>query len=475
MTKFWRVSMLTGVVLFLETCAFYLVFSIITTVIHLPEARIPFALVFVTLLWAFLLAFYVQTVRFSLNLRGILGLIASVGSLVLLSNIMTGSGWIPFGAIITGDFITASTVVISFVFLVVLWWRGGHVAQDDVTLDSVRSTFQLGIGVVFLAVIVDAISPNDVTNGFLILAFFGVGLAGLSMARFASESGDTQLMSADWFIPIGITVGGVLLLGLLISLVGLGGLDDVTRAIFAFAGKVGLWILRPVALGIGYLAAAMVLLITWLASLMGGGDLSGLEEAQLRIEQFHESLGEGENNGPPGLLVAFLKWGAFLAATTVTGWILYRLFRFRRLFRRSGEVEETRESLFSWERANRDLSSLIAGWWNNLVGSAGAEGRSSTQPANAREVYHSFLTLSADVGQPKRGEQTPKEHQHVLGWTLPPEPVAHIVDGFQDAHYGHAEPPERQMQGLLQDWGNLQQYVADRQRSSEEEEKGDGK
>ena len=259
MTKFWRVSMLTGVVLFLETCAFYLVFSIITTVIHLPEARIPFALVFVTLLWAFLLAFYVQTVRFSLNLRGILGLIASIGSLVLLSNIMTGSGWIPFGAIITGDFIAASTVVISFVFLVVLWWRGGHVAQDDVTLDSVRSTFQLGIGVVFLAVIVDAISPNDVTNGFLILAFFGVGLAGLSMARFASESGDTQLMSADWFIPIGITVGGVLLLGLLISLVGLGGLDDVTRAIFAFAGKVGLWILRPVALGIGYLAAAMVL------------------------------------------------------------------------------------------------------------------------------------------------------------------------------------------------------------------------
>ena len=89
MTKFWRASMLTGVALFLETCSFYLIFSIITTVIYLPEARIPFVLVFVTLLWAFLLAFYVQTVRFSLNLRGILGLIASVASLVLLSNIVT--------------------------------------------------------------------------------------------------------------------------------------------------------------------------------------------------------------------------------------------------------------------------------------------------------------------------------------------------------------------------------------------------
>ena len=475
MTKFWRASMLTGVALFLETCAFYLVFSIITTIVYLPEARIPFVLVFVTLFWAFLLAFYVQTVRFSLNLRGILGLIASVGSLLILSNIMTGSGWIPFGVIITGDFVTATTVVVSFVFLVVLWWRGSHVAQDEVTLDSIRSTFQLGIGVVFLAVIVDAISSNDVINGFLILAFFGVGLAGLSMARFASESGDTQLMSADWFIPIGISVGGVLLLGLLISLVGLGGLDDVTRAIFAFAGKVGLWILRPVALGIGYLAAVMVMFITWLASIMGGGDLSGLEEAQLRIQQFHESLGEAENNGPPGFLVAFLKWVAFLSATIVMGWILYRMFRFRRLFRRTGEVEETRESLFSWERANRDLSSLIAGWWNNLSGSSGQEGRSRTQPANAREVYHRFLMLSADVGRPKREEQTPKEHQHGLGWTLPPEPVAHIVDGFQDAYYGHTEPPERQMQGLLQDWGNLQQYVADRQKPGEEEDKADGK
>ena len=36
MSKFWSTSALTGVGLFLETCAFYLLFGIITAGVHLP-------------------------------------------------------------------------------------------------------------------------------------------------------------------------------------------------------------------------------------------------------------------------------------------------------------------------------------------------------------------------------------------------------------------------------------------------------
>lgn len=468
MSRFWRTSFLIGVALFLETCVFYLLFSVVTTVVQLPEANVPFWLAFLALLWSFVLSMYIQTVRFSLNLKGILGLVASVVSLVILSNVLTRSGLIPFGVILNGDLNSVAIVVVSFAFLMLLWWRGSRVAQDEVTLDTIRSAFQWGLGVVFLAVIADAISSEDVVNGFLVLAFFGVGLLGLSMARFASESGETQLMSADWFVPIGVAVGGVLLLALVISLLGLGGLDDVTRTIFGFAGKIGLWILKPVALGIGFIAAGMVALINWLASVFGGGDLSSLEEAQRQIQQFHDSLEEVERGGPPVLLIAILKWTAFLLATAVVGLILFRLFRFRRYFRNAGDVEETRESLFSWERANRDLASMIGGWWDNLVQAAGGDGRRGAEPQNPRELYHSFLLLSQDIGRPKREEQTPKEHQNVLGWTLPLEPVAHIVDGFQEVHYGQSDVAEGQMQGLLQDWANLQQFVTDRGKPSEE-------
>ena len=94
---------LTAVALFLEGCVFYMVFSVVTTLIQLPDARVPFYLALVTLAWAYLLSLYLQVFRFSLNLRGALGLAASVISLVVISNVMTGSGVDTLAAIMTRD------------------------------------------------------------------------------------------------------------------------------------------------------------------------------------------------------------------------------------------------------------------------------------------------------------------------------------------------------------------------------------
>ena len=468
MNRFWRTSLLTVVALFLETSVFYMVFSIVTTVIQLLEARVPFWLAIIAIGWSFFVSYYLQTFRFSLNLRAVAGLAVSLVSLVILSNIMTGSGWVPLGAIVTGDLMTAATVVVGFVSLVLLWWRGARVAQDEVTLDTIRGTFQWGMAVVFAAVLVDAVSPHNVVNGFLVLGYFAVGLVGLSMARFAAEAGDSQGMSKDWVIPIGATVGGVLLLVLIVSGLGLGGLDDVTRAIFGFVGSVGLWILKPVFLGLGYLAAGLAAFLDWLVSVFGGGDLSAFDEAQRQLDQFHESLAEQEPGGPPALLVAMLKWTAFLVVSSIIGWTLYRLFRFRRLLHAGGEVEETRESLFSWERANQDLTAIMAGWWNNLVRSASAENRAQPEPTDPRELYHRFLGLSADIGVPKEEAQTPKEHEAGLGELLPPRPVDNIVNGFQSAHYGHREADDVQMRSLLDDWAGIQQFTQAQRRQDEE-------
>jgi hypothetical protein len=465
MSQFWRNSLIIGIALFLETCAFYLVFTIVTTIIQLPEAGIPFWLVFLALLWAFILSWYIQTISFSLNLRGVFGLIVSIVSLLILSNLSTGSGLIPFGIILGGDLLTAFAIVLSLAFLVVLWWRGGTMAQDDITLDSIRSTFQWGLVVVFIAVLIDALTSANVINGFLIVGFFGVGLVGLSLARFSSESGDSAAMSRDWLVPICVTVGGVLLLGLLISALGMGGLDDVTRAILGWVGNAGLWILRPILLGLGLIAAGLVALGNWLASVLGGGDLRGLELAQEQIRQFHQSLEEVEQGGPPPVLIALLKWSAFLGASALVVWLLFRLFRFRRFLRNTGEVEETRESLFTWERANQDLVSLLNRWWNNLVQGVGGEGQRPSAPRNPRELYYSFLVLAEELGYPRREWQTPKEHQRTLGWLLPPEPVGHIVDGFQLVHYGHGQIDDGRMQQLLKDWSAIRQFVTDQQQS----------
>lgn len=474
MSQFWRASAVTGAALFLEAVGASLAIALCATVSGALDANLPLWLVFLALLWSFILSLYVQTIRFSLNLRGAIGLALSSASILILANLNTGLGFFPIGDIINGDLRTAYSLAMTFVFLVALWWRGTSLAHDEVTLDTVRTAFQWGLVVVIGAVIVDALTDASIVNGFMVLGFFTVGLVGLALARFSAESSDVQGMSREWFIPIGVAVGAVLLLALLISGLGMGGLDDVTRAILRIIGTISEWILRPILLGLGYLAAALVSVGNWLTSIMGGGDLSGLNEAQEQLRRFHESLEDVEGDGMPQWVYTLLKWTVFIIASVIIGWVLFRVFRFRRLFRRSGDVEEVRESLFTWDKANADLSGLIDGWWNNLVRKATADDKPEPEPENPREVYHRFLKISDTMGHPRSESQTPREHRAEVGEELPPPPVDRIVDGFHTAHYGNRPAESGEMAGLLNDLAALRRREAEwkeaeRQKAKEED------
>lgn len=460
MSQFWRTSAITAAALFLEAAAAYLVIALLSLLTNTAAARLPLWLALLALAWAFILSLYIQTIRFSLNLRGVIGLFLSLLSLMILAG-LSGIGFVPLGRLLSGDLNIAFGLALTAAFLVALWWRGSSLAHDEVTLETVRGAFQRGLGVVVAAVVIDALVEARIVSGLLVVGFFAVGLAGLSLARFAAEAAEGQGMSRDWFLPIGIMVAAVLLLALLIGGLGMGGLDDVTRAILRMVGAVGNWILRPILLGLGYVAAALVALGNWLTSVLGGGDLSGLNEAQEQLRRFHENLEEVEGDGPPGWVYALLRWLAVLAASLLAGWILFRIFRFRRLLRRSGDVEEVRESLFTWDKANRDLFGAVNGWWHNLVQRATAEEDKIPEPANPREVYHRFLEVSANVGRPKAEGQTPREHQETLEDRLPPAPVARIVGGFQRSHYGRQATNPQEMDTLRQDWDTLRQHEKD--------------
>lgn len=457
MSQFGRNSAITGAVLFLEAAAAYLAMGVITLVTGMAAAQLPLWLALLTLGWAFLLSLYIQTIRFSLNLRGVIGLFLSGVSLLTLAA-MGGMGFMPLGRILAGDIQTAFVLALTLAFLVTLWWRGSSLAHDEVTLETARGSFQWGLGVVVGTVIIDAVTPGKIVPVWLVVGFFAVGLAGLSLARFAAEAGDGQGISRDWFLPIGAMVGGVLLLALFISGLGLGGLDDGTRWALRTLGTAGNWILRPILLGLGYVAAALVALGHWLTGVLGGGDLSGLTEAQEQLRRFHENLEEVEGDGPPGWVYGLLRAAAVLAATALGGWLLFRVFRFRRLLRRAGEVQESRESLFTWGKANRDLFGAVNGWWNNLVQRATAEEEKRPEPANPREVYHRFLELAEGIGHPKGEGQTPREHQGAVEDTLPEAPVDRIVGGFQRSHYGQQETGSGELEELRRDWETLRQY-----------------
>ena len=460
MSRYWRNSAVTSVALFLEACALYLAFVTISALIQVPEARLAFWLVLIAVVWGYFLSYYVLTVKVTPRLRGMLGLAIGVPSLLVLAAFNTGEGILPLDLLASGDLNSTVGFIGSLIFLVAVWWRATEVSREEASLESVKAAFLTGLAVLFVAALVDSLQSEKLVSGFLVIGFFAVGLAGLSLARFSFEGGDNQQMSVDWLVPIAVSVGAVLALGLLISAAGQGGLDDVTRELLKAIRAIGFWILKPLLLLIGLLVEVLVNFGNWLSSKFGGGDVTQLLEAQEGLAAFQAELEEEAADAEsPNTLITALKWAAFTVGAAAAGWVVYRLFRARRLVGTPKEVEETRESLFSWKRANDDVAGFLGSWWSRMFSPDEGAARIKRGPRDPREFYHALLGLAERLGQPRQDWETPREHQRALIGLLPADPVASIVDRFQSFHYGHSEFEQPVIERLTEDLQVLNEFV----------------
>ncbi|MDA1271690.1 MAG: DUF4129 domain-containing protein [Chloroflexi bacterium] len=456
----WRNNSVTAVAMFLETCALYLAFAAVSAVIDQPGILLPFWLVLLSLAWSFGFMTYILSVNVNPRIRGVIGASAGLPSLLFLVHMNTGAGFLPVDTLMSGDVQATVGIVGTLVWLMVIWWRGSTMAREDITLDAVRSAFLWGLGVLFITALVDSMAEERVVSGFLVIGFFAVGLLGLSLARFSSESGETHVMSREWVMPILVSVGAVVVLGLFISAIGLGGLDDVTRDTLSFGGTAGFWILRPLMLLMGLFAGVVVGFVNWLSGMFGGGDFTGLINAQAELDAFHQRLREqSEEKEASTALITALKWTALIVAGSIASFVVYRLFRSRRYKSPEGDVEETRESLFTWRRANDDLSGMLAGWWHRMFPVQDRDPHGDRQPSTPREFYHGFLALAARLGHPRRDWETPNEHQRGIWGLLPVDPVYRIVQRFQRSHYGKDEADNAGLQALGEDWTELNDFL----------------
>lgn len=450
---------ITGVALFLEGCSLYLVVAVVSHLVKFEQLQMPFWLVVVALAWGYGLSSWILTLKVTPVMRGLIGLALGAPSLLILTAWNAGHTLLPFGLLVSGGMSGVGLFVGSIIFLMVIWWRGVELSREDVTLDSVRPAFQIGMVVLLAAALIDSATEGSIVSGFLVLGFFAVGLSGMALARFSDESGAERQMPSQWIWPIAACVGGLLALGLLISGLGLGGLDDVTRVVVRTVASVGYRILEPVLMVIGLLAGALVSVGNWFSGILGGGDIDGLIEAQRRLDQFHESLRNAERDSGGSALFTALKWTAAILGMAIAMGVVYALFRARRRGGRDSQVVESRESLFSLKRAGDDLGEALGGLFSGIQGASRRRSRVFRSP---RDYYHALLELAERAGRPKEGWETPREHQRGLAGILPADPVARIVDDFQAAHYGAAPFDSALLEHLEADRLALEEFLRER-------------
>lgn len=457
----WRNRLVVVVALYLESCIVYLLFATASSLVRLDDLRPPFWLVIVALTWAFGLSLWILGLRITPVLRGLVGIASGVPSLLVLVAWSVGLAFHPFSLLIPPEADSVGLFVGSMIFMLITWWRGVELSREEATLDSIRPAFQVGMIALLAAALVDAATGGRIVSGFFVVGFFAVGLTGMALARFTAGGGEGQELPRQWIWPIMVCVAGVLLLGLLISGLGLGGLDDVSRAAAGLIGAVGLKILEPVIMLLGLLAGALVNFGNWVSQLMGGGDLEGMLEAQRRIDAFHESLREIESGSDRSLLFTVMQWTAAALGAIVAVGVVYWLFRNRRRYAGGGEVVEVRESLFSLSRAGEDVGDALGSLFPGRRQAPGNRARVFTTP---RDYYHALLELARRAGRPRDSWVTPREHQRELSGTLPADPVSRIVDEFQATHYGAIPPNQEQMERLEEDRLALEEFLKHQER-----------
>ena len=456
----WRNRAITGVGLFLEGCTLYFILSAVAQLVKLEQLQMPFWLVLVSLGWAYGLSVWVLNLRLTPVLRGLVGLAAGLPSLLVLVAWNAGETVSPFGLLVPPESRGIGVFVGSVIFLLLIWWRGVEISREEATLDSVRSAFQIGMVTLLAVSLIDAATEGRIVSGFLVLGFFAVGLMGMALARFSADGGEYREMPSQWIWPIVACVAVMLVLGLAVSGLGLGGLDDVSRVMVRVIGRVGFEILEPILMLIGLLAGALVSIGNWLTGMLGGGDIEGLLDAQRRIDQFHESLREAETEPGRNVLFTVLQWTAAALGSVAAAGAVYWLFRHRRHSGGSTDVVETRESLFSLKRAGDEVADAIGGLFPDFRGRR-RRARLFTSP---RDYYLALLEQAGRAGRSRMDWETPREHQRSLSGVLPADPVAHIVDEFQAAHYGAVPSGPDLLEGLEEDRLALEEFLRERDR-----------
>jgi hypothetical protein len=292
-----------------------------------------------------------------------------------------------------------------------MWWLGRRLARLNVTFSTLVSEFQFGLVMLVLISLIASLLNTSMINPFPVaFTFFLFALIGISVAHaLEGNSWLSGLYQGHWSGLLLVSIGVILILGLLISLVAT---PDFLQGLWAAIKGVGEVIWGFIMKVIGFFA----------------GLFSGSEPAELSPMPSMPAIeaDEGFKLTMPEWLRSGLKIGWI---TMMVGLLLFALWRisseiFRWLRRKlAGMAGAEFEPLPGAFKA--DIMGLLKRILSKIIGIRRLfrlRGRSTpayAEIANVIQIYRQFLRWAAAGRYPRQASQTPYEYCYVLSDILP--------------------------------------------------------
>lgn len=463
----WRRPLLIVFASLMEMCWFYPWLALLGSLVTRQDSTLKPALVFV-------LFFLVQGVAGLLNRWHLASRYQRivVGGLVLLTvllmiraHVYPGEGlwrlrWIGTSL---ANLVRVDPAISRELFLTLatfaIWWRSLRMNQRWLSTDTVSFQFRLGILLLIVLLIAQALSYRQDMTGY-VLSLFLCGLVSVALAR-AKEGvparREARWLNLRWLFSLLVVAGGTLLIGLLVS------------ALFSAGNLTTVWEwLLPVrrALAVVFLLAvwAVSYVLIWIVNAVFGlffrGKPQQLETVTLSPLQLPaEWLRPDETVAP--------AWGEMvqrgLVALMVVALFVLLLVAVRRwTLRPSGGSDMWRESVWSSREVGRGLLAGLQNRLRHLAGLwSGREARQAYSVATIRKIYASLLALAEQRGVPRPPAQTPLEYLPTLQSTFPVwgAELQVLTRAYVDAHYGQLPDTEAELQALRDAWQHIRTWA----------------
>ena len=330
-----------------------------------------------------------------------------------------------------------------------LWWRGGHIGSADIPAESLSASFRIGILILAIAAVFDIAQPADLNVFPMMFVFFASGVSGLIIAHMASTSRQAN-GTRTWTRLIGGMVGGLVVLGLLFSLLQRDVLDAIAAPILwvlQILGTVVFYVvIFPLAYIIDFITRAFFAVLLWL-----GGEPQ--QERQLSLPQGAGALEgfaqSGEAEPAALLLLRILQWS--LVAAIIIGALALMALAYRRRSRyRNESADGQRESVMDdadvrYDFANLLFNMLPSRFRRRKVGNALQVPSGDPNIADIFRIYFGLLTLAEKRGNPRQPSETPSEYQRTLEGMFPRELARAATAAFTRACYGRRAAPREQI------------------------------